>query len=410
MIRLLRLVVDVEPEEIRALLWSFAYYFCLLAGYFLLRPLRDEMGIAGNPSKLPWMFTATFIAMLLAVPAYSWLVARVPRRRLVPLVYRFFILNLLIFFALWRAGIAQVWVARVFFVWVSVYNLFVVSVFWSVMADTWRSPQGKRLFGFVAAGGSAGAMAGPLVVTSFANVAGTAVLILISAILLEAATQCMRRLPITDRAAERPVGGGVLDGFRRALANPFLLGISFQVLFYAVTTTFIYLEQARLLQLHVEESGTRTQIFALQDLFVNSVTIFLQAGVTGRIITGLGLAVSLSIVPLATFGGFAALLVAPGVLAVAIFQTLRRALHFAFDRPSREVLFTAVPRDDKFKAKSFIDLIPFRGGDVVGAWCFAALGAAAIPVGLPLALAWLVNGILLARAHEARVASKGAST
>jgi len=406
--RLLRLVVPVEPGEIRPLLWSFAYHFALLAGYFLIRPLRDEMGIAAGARNLPWLFTATFVTMLAAVPLYGWLVARIPRRRLVPLVYRFFLVNLLVFFLLWRAGIAPVWVARVFYVWVSVYNLFVVTIFWSVMADSWRSPQGKRLFGFVAAGGSAGAIVGPLLTASLAKAAGTAVLILLSAILLEVAAQCMRRLPVTDDAVERPVGGGFLEGLRRLFANPFLLGIGMTVLLYTVTSTFIYLEQAHILEAQVDKSAARITIFALQDLFVNAVTIFLQAGVTGRIISGLGLAVSLSIVPVATLAGYVALLIAPSVLLVAVFQTVRRALHFAFDRPSREVLFTAVPREDKYKTKSVIDTLVFRGGDVVGAWTYAALGAAAIPAGIPFALAWLVTAVLLARAHEARAASKGA--
>jgi AAA family ATP:ADP antiporter len=250
-------------------------------------------------------------------------------------------------------------------------------------------------------------MVGPALTASLARHAGTATLILLSAILLEVAAQGLRRRP-ASAAAERPVGGGILEGLRRLVANPFLLGIGVMVLLYTVTSTFIYLEQAHILEAQVDRSAARITIFALQDLFVNSVTIFLQAGVTGRIISGLGLAVSLSIVPVATLAGYLALLVAPSVLLVAAFQAIRRALHFAFDRPSREVLFTALPREDKFKTKSVIDTLVFRGGDAVSAWAYAALGAAAIPAGVPFALAWLVTAILLARAHEKRAAAKGA--
>src|SRR6185503_11395288 len=162
-------------------LWSFVYHFALFAGYYIMRPLRDEMGIVGGTRNLPWLFTATFASVLALVPLYSWLASRLPRRRLVPIVYRFFLLNLLIFFGLWRAGVAPAWVARVFFVWISVYNLFVVSVFWSVMADSWRSDQGKRLFGVIAAGGSLGAIVGPLITASLAKTVGVAILILASA-------------------------------------------------------------------------------------------------------------------------------------------------------------------------------------------------------------------------------------
>src|SRR5688500_7379968 len=159
--RWLTRVVDVRPDEARALLWSFAYFFCLLAGYYVLRPLRDEMGIAGGVKNLQWLFTATFVVMLAAVPVFGAVVARVPRRRFIPLVYHFFVANIAIFWLLLALDVEKQLVARVFFVWISVFNLFAVSVFWSFMADLFSSDQGKRLFGFIAAGGSAGALAGP---------------------------------------------------------------------------------------------------------------------------------------------------------------------------------------------------------------------------------------------------------
>jgi ATP:ADP antiporter, AAA family len=401
--RLLARLIDVEDGEISALLASFFLHFALLSGYYILRPLREEMGIAADPRKLPWMFTVTFVTILCVVPVYSWLTTRVARRTLVAFVYRFFIANLIAFFVLWRAGVSPVWVARVFYVWVSVYNVFVVSVFWTLMADTWSSGQGKRLYGFVAAGGTAGAIAGSTLTWALAQTVGTAPLVLAAAALLEVAAQCARRLPMTNKAAEKPVGGGALDGFLHAVARPYLLGIGGMVLLYTITSTFIYLEQARILAARVAGSADRTTIFALQDMFVNGVLVVLQTTVTGRVLTHFGLLVAMSIVPFATATGFVAMLLAPSVLLVASFQAGRRVLHFAFDRPSREVLFTVVPRDDKYKTKSFIDNIAFRGGDVIGGWMYAGLAAAAMPIGVPLCLMWIVIAFLLSRAHDRRV-------
>src|SRR5687767_6696396 len=199
--RWLAKLVAVRPNEVRALAWSFAYFFCLLAGYYVLRPLRDEMGIAGGVRNLQWLFTATFIVMLAAVPAFGAVVARLPRRRFIPLVYHFFVLNIGIFWILLTLDAGTVHVARVFFVWISVFNLFAVSVFWSFMADLYTSEQGKRLFGFIAAGGSAGALAGPAVTVWLSVPLGPVNLLIVAALLLEAAVLCARRLE--SAAAER---------------------------------------------------------------------------------------------------------------------------------------------------------------------------------------------------------------
>src|SRR5258705_10784145 len=186
--------VAVRPEEVRALLWSFAYFFCLLAGYYILRPLRDEMGVAGGVRNLQWLFTATFLTMLAAVPLYGAVVARLPRRRFIPLVYHFFVANLAIFWLLLTLDVERQTVARVFFVWISVFNLFAVSVFWSFMADLFAAEQGKRLFGFIAAGGSAGALAGPALTVWLVGIIGPVNLLIVAGLLLEAAVLCAQRL------------------------------------------------------------------------------------------------------------------------------------------------------------------------------------------------------------------------
>src|SRR5215217_7661979 len=203
LLRGLQRLVDVRREEISALLWSFAYFFCLLASYYILRPLRDEMGVAGGVRNLQWLFTATFVVMLAAVPIYGALVARVRRRVFIPLVYHFFVANLAIFWLLLALDIERQTVARVFFVWISVFVLFAVSVFWSFMADLYNSEQGKRLYGFIAAGGSAGALAGPVLTIGLAPLIGTTHLLILAALLLEVAVFCAMRLEVRKETSSK---------------------------------------------------------------------------------------------------------------------------------------------------------------------------------------------------------------
>jgi AAA family ATP:ADP antiporter len=230
-------------------------------------------------------------------------------------------------------------------------------------------------------------------------------------VLLELVTQCMRRLPTVGDAAnrDRAVGGGIFDGMKRALSNPFLLAICAQILLFAITSTFLYSRQGQILEALVPSAGERTRIFALHDLAVNIAALVLQAFATGRIMTYLGLGVALALTPLVTLGSFTTLLIAaPSVVLVVALHAARRAVHFAFDRPSREVLFTTVSRDDKYKAKSFIDTVVFRGGDSVGAWTYAGLGALAMPAAIPISLAWLAVALYLSRAHARRAKPPGA--
>ena len=242
--RLLERLVAVRPGETRAMLWSFAYFFCLLAGYYVLRPLRDEMAIVGGVRNLQWLFTATFAVMLAAVPLFGALVARLPRTRFIPLVYHFFVFNIAIFWLFLMYGGDKQTVARVFFVWISVFNLFAVSVFWSFMSDLFSSEQGKRLFGFIAAGGSAGALLGPLLTVALAAPLGPVNLLIVAALLLEGAVLCASRLeraalaapedkPATPAAAATPerdtLGGGWLDGFVLLFRSHYLGGIALWV-------------------------------------------------------------------------------------------------------------------------------------------------------------------------------------
>jgi AAA family ATP:ADP antiporter len=410
---LLRRAVDVRDGEVAGLLWAFLYFFTLLCGYYLLRPLRDEMGIRGDPTKLHWVFTATFVAMLAAVPLFSALVARVPRRRVIPWVYRFFLLHLLVFWALVRADVAPAWVARAFFVWVSVYNLFVVSVFWSLLADLFTSDQGKRLFGFVAAGGSAGALVGSATVAWLAAHLGVASLMLLSAAFLEGAAQCAAGLarwarvrPLPDAGATREegaLGGSAWAGFGAVARSPYLLGIAAQMLLYTLGSTFLYFNLARTLGAALPDPATRAALFAKVDLAVSALALVTQSLATGRIVAALGLAGALASVPLLSAAGFGVAALSPRYWTLGAFQALRRAAHFAVERPSREVLFTVVPPEEKYKAKSLVDTFVYRGGDTLSGWLHAGLAGLglALPAlslaAIPFALASVALALWLAR-------------
>jgi AAA family ATP:ADP antiporter len=393
------------------MLWSFAYFFCLLAGYYILRPLRDEMGVAGGVRNLQWLFTATFLVMLAAVPLYGWLVARVPRRRFIPLVYHFFVLNLALFWVLLALDVERETVARVFFVWISVFVLFAVSVFWSFMADVWSSAQGKRLYGFIAAGGSAGALAGPALTIGLAGTIGAVNLLIVAALLLEAAVLCARKLEVEQKGSserQNAVGGGAIDGILMVLRSPYIGGITLWVGLLSVAATFLYFEQAAIVAAASDDPAVRTRIFAGVDLAVGLLTIAVQFFATGKLIARFGVGAALALLPVVFAVGFAVLAVAPVLAVVIAFQALQRTANFAISNPAREVLFTVVARDEKYKAKNVIDIVAVRGADAAGGWLFTGLRTLgmevrSIPlVAIGIAAACLVIAVALGRAHERR--------
>ncbi len=417
--RWLNRIVEVRPGEARALLWSFAYFFCLLASYYVLRPLRDEMGIAGGVRNLHWLFTATFLVMLAAVPIFGSLVARLPRRRFIPLVYHFFVINVGVFWLLLTLDVNPVIVARTFFVWISVFNLFAVSVFWSFMADLYRSEQGKRLFGFIAAGGSAGALLGPALAVWLAAPLGPVNLLIIAALLLEAAVLCAHRLErfashagadtgSTAAKAQSVIGGNWLAGFALVVRSPYLAGIACWVLLLSLAGTFLYFQQAEIVASASDDPAVRTRIFASIDLAAGILTVLVQALITGRVLARLGVGPALAFLPLVFAAGFMVLASSPMLLVVIGFQALQRTANFAISNPAREVLFTAVDREEKYKAKYLIDGVTFRGGDAFSGWLFNAIRTVgvdlhAIALGtIPVALGWLGLALVLGKAHERR--------
>jgi len=408
--------VPATPQERAAALWSFAYFFALLSGYYVLRPLRDQMGIAGGVKALPWLFTATFVTLLVAQPIYGALVAKLPRRRFIPIVYHFFVVNLALFWLLLMLGIAPVIVARVFFVWVSVFNLFAVAVFWSFMADLFTAEQGKRLFGFIGAGGTAGGLLGPVITIGLSVPLGPVNLLIAAAVLLELAVLCVYRL---ERAATSSVGahpepqrlgGSAFAALPELVRSPYLLGVAGWVSLLSFCATITYLEQANIVSANVHGAGAQTRIFASIDLAVGLLSLVTQIFATGQVLKRFGTGVAAAALPGVYVVGFAALFSAPTLAVVVGLQVVQRWMNFAVANPARQVFFTVLDREEKYKAKNLIDVVVYRGSDALCSWVFDSLQAVGLKLGgialvaLPLAAGWLVLSTALGRAQESRSA------
>ena len=410
----------------RAVLWCWLYIFAVLSSYYIMRPLRDQMGVAGGVRNLQWLFTGTLLAMLALNLPFAWLVKTLPRSRFIPLTYRFFALNILLFaVALHIADAEQtVWVGRVFFIWTSVYNLFVVSVFWQLNVDLFSAEQGKRLFGFIAAGATIGAIVGAGITASLATHVSATLLLIGAALLLELSvfaaghlarlSPVLHHRPAADTAAkeERPLGGTIIAGITHAVRSPYLISVSAFILLFAITSTFLYFQQAEIVSHSFADKGAQRAFFADIDLSVNALTLLVQIFFTGRIVLLLGVALALAFLPLLTMVGFAVLAVTPSIGTFAVIQVLRRAGDYAIARPTREVLFTVVPREDRYKTKGFIDTFVYRLGDQVGAWSVALLNSvgalAATIAAIAIATLWLVNGLWLGRRQKALEAAETA--
>jgi AAA family ATP:ADP antiporter len=419
--RWLERAVPATPEERAAALWSFAYFFTLLAGYYVLRPLRDQMGIAGGIKALPWLFTATFVTLLAVQPIYGALVAKLPRARFIPIVYHFFVANLALFWLLLTLDIATVFVARVFFVWVSVFNLFAVAVFWSFMADLFSSEQGKRLFGFIGAGGTAGALLGPVITIGLSVPLGPTNLLIAAILFLELAVLCVYRLERTVNAPqgphpeERRVGGSAFAALPELVRSPYLLGVGAWVSLLSFGATILYFEQAHIVSETVHGAGEQTRIFASIDLAVGLLTLATQVFATGRLLKRFGTGATAGALPAVYIAGFAALALSPTLLVVVVVQVAQRWMNFAIANPARQVFFTVVARAEKYKAKNLIDVVIYRGSDALYGWVFDSLQALGLKLGaialcaLPVVAGWLVLSIALGRTQERRAAQLAAA-
>lgn len=425
---LLRRVVDVRPNELAATWASFVFFFFVLSSYFILRPVRDLVAVTTSPTRLPWLFGGTLVTMLVANRLFSSLVVRLPVRRFVPLTYHVFAANLLVFFAVMRItgdAIGTVpWLGIVFYIWTSVYNLFITSVFWAFMADVFRSEQAKRLFGFIGVGGTLGSITGSTLCVVLADRIGVTNLLLVSTALLEVAAIVVVRFPPAPRSLgearsaaddrdDGRIGGSVWAGFTAVLRSPYLAGIAgFQIL-YTIGSTLLYFEQAGIIRQAFSSPEARTVVLAQIEQAVQILTVVMQIFLTGRIIRWLGLAVTLALLPAMTALGFTALGMAPVLATLVVFIVLRRGTNFGLTNPAMEVLFTVVPREDKYKAKSFIETFIYRAGDQVGAWTYAGFAVLGLGVSgsayaaVPFAVVWFVLGLWLGRRQGQLAAAEG---
>lgn len=412
--RILSRACDIEANEVRATLSSFCLVLILMGSYYILRPVRDAMASDWTDAEVSWLWTLTFILSAIAVSLYGAAVARINIRRLVPSVYGLFAVSFGLFYAGTQTLADQVLLDKSFYVWVSLFSLFHISVFWSFMADTFSRPQATRLFGFIGAGASVGGIAGPALATLLVGDIGTDSLLLVAAGLIALAPiliiwlQGLKRSDlhneavVADRASFDNIGGGALAGFSEFLNSRYLLFIGLFIFFYTFIGSFVYFELKNLLADYDIEA--RSRIWASMDLVVNILTVVIGAFATGRIAKHLGLPFTLASIPVLMVGGMLMLASTPVVAVAVSVQVIRRIGNYAISRPAREILFTAVDRETRYKAKPVIDIVIYRGGDMLNAWAFTALtqglglGLAAVAVvGACVAALWALTGVYLGR-------------
>jgi AAA family ATP:ADP antiporter len=403
--------VNARPGELPGLLASFACVFAMFSSYSILRPIRETMGLTSGVETLPALFWGTFIAMLALQPVYGWLTSRFRRTTFLPWVYLFFILNILGFYAWFVAQEDHTWIARAYFVWVSVFNLFVVAVFWSLMADVFTREQAGRLFGFIAAGLSLGGLFGPFLGKQLAQPIGTINLLLVSAVLLAVGLACMmwvlawhrRQLAVEDPAArvadiaadpDASLGGGALAAFAQVARSPYLALIALFVLLLTWVSTFLYLEQQALVAATFADRDARTEFFNTIDFWVQAASLTVQLFLFGRLYRWLGFRALIALVPVAMSFGFAALALFPTFAVLIGVMIVRRVGEYSIARPARDTLYTVVEREEKYKAKSLIDTFVYRGGDATAA-SVHALVKSTFGLGLP-GIAWIGAGLAAA--------------
>jgi ATP:ADP antiporter, AAA family len=426
---LLRRLVILQPGEAPVLLASFATLLCMFSSYTILRPVRDALGITSGLENIPYLFWGVFVVMLLLQPLYGWLTSRLPRSVFLPWVYGFFAANLLIFWVWFRVQADHVWIARAYFVWVSVFNLFVVAAFWSLMADVFSREQAGRLFGFIWAGASTGGMIGPALARELSVPLGAINLLPLSAGLLllsmlfmaqvigwqrrraAAAPQAAAAIAAGEAAprAHGGVGGGVFAAFGQVARSPYLLGIAVFVLLMTWVSTFLYLEQQAFVAKVFSSTNERARFFASIDLYVQTASLTIQFLLFGRLFKWFGMRALLASVPLVMTVGYAIFALAPFFTVLVVVYAVRRVADYAITRPCRDSLFTVVSREEKYQAKSLIDTFAYRGGDALSGSLYKGLtggfgaGPAAIGwLGAGISVVWTVLALALGRAFQQR--------
>lgn len=424
--------IALQPGEGRIVVLAATYFFVVLCAWFLVRPVREQLGIAGGVWDLRWLFLVTWGVMLVLQPLYGFAVSRLPRRVFIPLVYVLSAASFLVVFAgmLTLGEDAQVPLGRTFYVWSSVVNLWIVAVFWSFMADNFGSDRAKRLYPWIAVGGTLGAIVGGLLakgILSVADAAGGAEvadatvpwLLPLSALLMLAVVPLVghlwrvlqrdgERLGLHGAEATPPIGGSAMAGLRELVRSPYLVRISVLALGYSVTSTLLYFAQADIVAAAFESRAEKTEAFALIDIATQTLTLFVQVFLTRRFVASLGLGATLAILPLVVGLSLLAVWVVPVFGVIAGAQALRRAASYAVAKPTREVLFSVLSREDKYKAKAAIDTFVYRTGDALGAVTSMGLKAVApalaavVWLGVPITVVWAGVALRLGRDHAAR--------
>jgi AAA family ATP:ADP antiporter len=414
-------IFGFQRRELIPVAWSFAYFFCVLSSYYILRPIREAMAVGSGPNTIPYLFIGTFVTMLFATSIFGWVASRFPRRTFLPWVYLFFISNILIFWVVFSqmrsAGDDYIWLGRSFFVWISVFNLFVVSVFWSFMADIYTREQGRRLFGFITSGGSIGALLGGLATSNVVVNIGFENLFPISAAMLVFALLCIHKLKDwvhheheeeIDKTVESntPLGGSAFAGITHVMSSKYFLGIAASSVIASLLGTALYMFAAELIETAIQSADERTRFFSNMNNWQNALALLIQMFAVKQVVTRFGIGRSLVLFPLVTVVGFIVLAFEPTLMVVAVLTVLRRALGFGFTKPSTDMLYSVVTPEEKYKAKNVIDTAIYRGGDVVGTWTIRlmsilGLGIAGISViMLPFALVSAAIALWLGREYK----------
>ncbi len=422
-------VLGIERNELVAVAWSFVYFFCIMSAYFMLRSVRDSMAIESGVQSIPWLFTGTFVLMMMATPVFGWVASRYPRRIFLPWVYYFFITNILIFFVVFsyaqNNNLSLLWISRAFFVWLSVFNLFVVSVFWSFMADIYTKQQSRRLFGVITAGGSAGALVGPLVTSVLVIPIGFKNLLPISALLLLLGVYCIYRLRRwvghLDRAdksmnsvdSEQAIGGTAWAGLKFVVEQRYFSAIAIALLCANFLGGAMYMYLAQMVSETFDGADRQTQVFAFMDAAINALSFIGQLLIVKHAVKKLGIGWTLSLLPILSIVGFLLLALNPTFVIIAAFQVLRRSLGFGFSKPTSDMLYSVVSPEAKYKAKNFIDTTIYRGWDVLSTWTIRSIGSIGLSgvalLCVPIAVIWMLIVRWIGREYRSRDDAMSAS-
>jgi len=414
-------VFGLEKHEYVAVAWSFAYFFCVLSSYYMLRPVRESMAVGSGPNTIPWLFFGTFVTMLIATPIFGWVASRYARRQFLPWVYLFFISNILIFWVVFSIAIGKdsdhVWLGRVFFVWLSVFNLFVVSVFWSFMADIYTREQGRRLFGIITAGGSIGALIGGGATSILVVIIGFQNLFPIAATLLLIAIFCITRLRrwveqshaddvLETAASMKPLGGNPFSGITHVFSSKYFTGIACSSIIASLLGTALYMFMAQLVEQAIPNADEQTRFFSNINNATNALALFGQLLIVKHVVRRFGIGVSMSLLPIASVAGFILLAIEPTLAIVALITVVRRALGFGFSKPTTDMLYSVVTPEEKYKTKNFIETAVYRSGDLVGTWTIRGFVAAGLSIPaisvvmLPFAAVWATVALWLGRDYR----------